>query len=88
MARLRSYNHHLEWIMGRWDLCRIFIRGKCFGIEEMKVGGGDLHDSNCIIVKDSRDVFGREFVCCVADEETSLAHRTVTDDHASITAPR
>ena len=46
-------------------------------------GEGDSHNGNSIVVEDSRDVFGREFVCRVADKEASLSHSTVTYDHAS-----
>jgi hypothetical protein len=28
----------------------------------------DSHDSDCIVIEDSRDIFGGEFVRCVADE--------------------
>lgn len=42
-----------------------------------------LHDSNGIVVEDSRHVFGGEFVGRVRDQETSLADSTVTDDDTS-----
>jgi hypothetical protein len=44
----------------------------------------DSHDSNGIIIEDSGNIFGRELVCGVADEQTCLADSTVTDDHTSI----
>lgn len=50
------------------------------------VVGRNSHNGNCIVVEDSRDVFGREFVCRVADEKTGLANSTVTDDHTSVRA--
>ena len=45
---------------------------------------GDLHDRHSIVVEHRRDVFGREFVCGIADEETSLANGTVTDNHTPV----
>jgi hypothetical protein len=39
----------------------------------------NLHDSNSIIVEDSRNIFRREFICCVADQETCLSDSTVAD---------
>jgi hypothetical protein len=54
------------------------------------IGGGmwrgHSHNGNSIVIKDSRDIFGGEFVCRVADQKTSLAHSTVTDDHTSANA--
>jgi hypothetical protein len=44
----------------------------------------DLHNSNRIVIEDSRDIFGREFVRSIGDEETGLSNRTITDDHTSI----
>ena len=41
------------------------------------------HDSNGIVVKDGRDVFGREFVRCVGNQEARFTNSTVTDDNAS-----
>lgn len=37
----------------------------------------DLHDSDGIVVKDCGDVFRREFVGRVADQETGLSYSTV-----------
>ena len=42
------------------------------------------HDCDSIVVEDGRDIFGGEFVCRIADEETCLADGTVTDHHAPI----
>lgn len=39
-----------------------------------------LHDSDGIVVKDCRDVFGWELVRSVADQETGLANSTIADD--------
>lgn len=44
------------------------------------------HNGNSIVIKDCRDIFGGEFVCRVADQKTSLAHSTITDDHTSANA--
>jgi hypothetical protein len=41
------------------------------------------HDSNGIVIEDGRDIFGGEFVGRVTDEETCLAHSTITDNHTS-----
>ncbi len=41
----------------------------------------DSHNSDGIVIKDGRDIFGGEFVCRVADEKTSLAHGTITNNH-------
>jgi hypothetical protein len=41
------------------------------------------HDSNGIVIEDGWDIFGGEFVGCVTDEETGLAHSTITDNHTS-----
>lgn len=46
--------------------------------------GKDLHYRDGIIVEDSRNVFGRELVGCVADEKARLADSTVTDDDAPV----
>jgi hypothetical protein len=60
----------------------------CFG--ELDGGGceGNSHNGNSIVIKDGRDIFGREFVCSVADQKTSLANSTVTDNHTSANAYR
>ena len=42
-----------------------------------------LHDSDCVVVEYSRHVFGWELVSRVADQETRLAHSTITDNHTS-----
>jgi hypothetical protein len=47
---------------------------------------GHSHNGNSIVIKDSRHIFGGELVCRVADQKTSLAHSTVTDDHTSANA--
>lgn len=39
------------------------------------------HDSDGIIIENGRNIFGGEFVCCVGNQETCLAHSTVTDDN-------
>jgi hypothetical protein len=38
------------------------------------------HNSDGVVVEDCWDIFGRELVCCVADEKTSLSNSTVTND--------
>jgi len=38
------------------------------------------HDSHCIIVEDGRDIFRREFVGSVRDEQARLSDGTVTND--------
>lgn len=43
----------------------------------------NLHDSDCIIVEDGRDIFRRELVGRVGDQQTSLANGTVTDNDTS-----
>jgi hypothetical protein len=48
----------------------------------------NLHNSDSIVIKNGRDVFGGEFVCRIADQETGLADSTVTDDHTSANAYR
>jgi hypothetical protein len=42
---------------------------------------GDSHHSNGIVIEDGWDVFGGELVGGVANEQTGLAHGTITDDH-------
>lgn len=44
----------------------------------------DSHDSNGIIVEDRWDIFGREFVRGVADQQACFSDRTVADHHASV----
>lgn len=44
----------------------------------------DLHDSNGVVIEYSWDVFGWEFVGCVADEQTRLSNGTVTNHHTSV----
>lgn len=44
--------------------------------------GDDLHDSDRIVVKNGRDVFGGELVGCVADEEACLPDSSVANDDA------
>jgi hypothetical protein len=41
----------------------------------------DSHNSNSIVIEDGWDVFGGELVGGVANEQTGLAHGTITDDH-------
>lgn len=43
-----------------------------------------LHDSDGVVVKYCGNVFGGELVGSVTDEQTCLAHSTVTDDNASV----
>jgi hypothetical protein len=45
---------------------------------------GGSHNSDGVVVKDRRDIFGGEFVRGVADEKTCLADSTVTDDDAPV----
>lgn len=42
-----------------------------------------LHDCDSVIVEDCGDIFGGELVGGIADEETCLSDRTVTNDNAS-----
>jgi hypothetical protein len=44
----------------------------------------DSHNSDSVVVEHSRDIFGGEFVCCIADEKTSLSNSTVTNDDAPV----
>jgi hypothetical protein len=46
--------------------------------------GRDSHDGDSIVVKDGWDIFGRELVGCVGDEQARFAHGTVTDDNAPV----
>lgn len=39
------------------------------------------HNSDSIVIEDSRDVFGGELVCRVADEQACLSDSTVADDN-------
>lgn len=43
----------------------------------------DSHNSNSIVIKDSRDIFGREFVGGVANQEARLSDRTISNHDAS-----
>lgn len=42
------------------------------------------HHGNGIVVKNGGDIFRRELVRCVADQQAGLADGTVTDDDASV----
>lgn len=42
-----------------------------------------LHDGDRVVVEYCRDIFGRELVGGVADEEACLADSTVANDNAS-----
>lgn len=42
----------------------------------------DSHHRDGVVIEDSRNIFGGELVCCVADEEASLSNGTVADDDA------
>ena len=46
-------------------------------LRDLTIEVWDLHNSDSIVVEDSGYVFRRELVCGVADQETSLSHRTV-----------
>ena len=46
-------------------------------------GSWNVHDSNSVVVEDSGNIFGREFVGGVADEQAGLANSTVTNDNTS-----
>lgn len=48
----------------------------------------DSHNSDSVVVEHSRDIFGGEFVCCIADEKTSLSNSTVTNDDAPVLGGR
>jgi hypothetical protein len=52
----------------------------------MAEGSCYSHNGNGIVIEDGRDIFGGEFVGRVTDEETSLAHSTITDNHTSTDA--
>lgn len=41
-----------------------------------------IHDSDSIVIKYSGHIFGREFVCGVADEKARLAHGSVSNHNA------
>ena len=43
----------------------------------------DSHDSDSIVIEDGRDIFGREFVRGVRNQQTRLADGTVTDYNTS-----
>ena len=43
---------------------------------------GSSHNGDGVVVEYCWDIFRGEFVCGVADEETSLADGTVADDNA------
>lgn len=47
------------------------------------MSAADSHYGDGIVVEDGRNVFGREFVGGIADEETSLANGSITDNDAS-----
>jgi len=49
----------------------------------VRFAGRYLHYRDGIVIEDGRDVFGREFVGRVADEQAGLADSTVTDNDAS-----
>ena len=41
------------------------------------------HDSNSVVVKNSRNVFRRELVGCVGDQQTGFSDGTIAYDDAS-----
>jgi hypothetical protein len=43
----------------------------------------DIHHRDGIIIKNGRNVFRGELVCCVTDEEASLSYSTIADDNTS-----
>ncbi len=43
-----------------------------------------LHDSDSIVVENSRDVFGGKLVGGVADQEACFSDRTIANHHASV----
>lgn len=43
-----------------------------------------LHHRDGVVIEHCRDIFGWELVCCVTDEQTSLADGTITDNNASV----
>ena len=53
-------------------------------LHETTEPGIDSHDSDGIVVKYSRDIFGRELVRRITDQKTSFSHGTVAHDNASI----
>lgn len=53
-------------------------RVSCHGRSE------NVHDCDGIVVEDCRDVFRRELVRGIANEQAGLAYSTVSDDNASI----
>jgi hypothetical protein len=54
-----------------------------FGGHEMADESCYSHNGNGIVIEDGWDIFGGEFVGRVTDEETCLAHSTITDNHTS-----
>jgi hypothetical protein len=42
----------------------------------------DVHNRDGIVIENRGDIFRGKLVCRVADEKTSLADSTVTNDHA------
>lgn len=52
-------------------------------IREFCKPDANSHNSNSIVIKDSRNIFGREFVGGVANQEARLSDRTVSNHDAS-----
>jgi hypothetical protein len=69
--RFAAQDVHYRWGRGVW--------GAGVDLKGVQV---DSHNSDSVVVEDSRDIFGWEFVCCIADEKTSLSNSTVTNDDA------
>lgn len=44
-------------------------------------GTWNVHDGDSVVVKDGRNIFGRELVGGVANEQAGLPNSTVTDDN-------
>lgn len=45
---------------------------------------GYSHHCHGVIIENGRDIFGREFIRGVGDEQASLAYSTVTDNDTPI----
>jgi len=75
------------------EVVDVQVEVRCRGISEQSIGRGVVYRGSCgmyvhyrdgIVVEDGRNIFRRELVCGIADEQARLTDGTVADDDTPV----